>query len=98
VTFLTQPETDEVLVKFYKKVRPAGKLWSKIYNEYQLNTSDDSLPVSLRDWVYGIILVYCFLFGLGKLLFGFYLEAIVLLAISFVAGFLLLRDVNRMKF
>ena len=98
VTFLTQPETDEVLVKFYKKVRPAGKLWAKIYKKYQLETSNDSLPVALRDWIYGVILVYSFLFGLGKLFFGFNLEAIILLLISFVFGFLLMRDVNNMQF
>ncbi len=98
VTFLTQPETDEVLVKFYKKVRPAGMLWAKIYNEYQLETSKDSLPVALRDWIYGVILVYCFLFGLGKLFFGFNLEAIILLLISFVFGYLLWRDVSQMQF
>jgi len=98
VTFLTQPETDEVLVKFYKKVRPAGKLWAKIYNEYQLEASNDSLPVALRDWIYGVVLVYSFLFGLGKLFFGFNLEAIILLVISFVFGYLLMRDVNRMQF
>jgi solute:Na+ symporter, SSS family len=98
VTFLTQPETDEVLVKFYKKVRPAGKLWAKIYNKYQLETSKDSLPVALRDWIYGVVLVYSFLFGLGKLFFGFNLEAIVLLVISFVFGYLLWRDVSQMQF
>jgi solute:Na+ symporter, SSS family len=98
VTFLTQPESDEVLVKFYKKVRPAGKLWSKIYTEYQLESSKDSLPVSLRDWIYGVVLVYSFLFGLGKLLFGIYTEAVFLLSISFVFGYLLLRDINKMEF
>jgi Na+/proline symporter len=98
VTFLTQPESDEVLVKFYKKVRPAGKLWSKIYNEYQLESSKDSLPISLRDWVYGVILVYSFLFGLGKLLFGIYTEAVLLLSISIICGYLLLRDINKMEF
>ena len=98
VTFLTQPETDEVLVKFYKKVRPAGKLWAKIYNEYQLESSKDSLPISLRDWVYGVILVYCFLFGLGKMLFGIYSTGTILLLISLVFGYLLLRDINKMDF
>ena len=98
VTFLTQPETDEVLVKFYNKVKPAGKLWSKIYIKHQLETSKDSLPIALRDWIYGILLVYTFLFGLGKLFFGINLEALVLLLISFIAGFLLLRDVNKMQF
>lgn len=98
VTFLTQPETDEVLVRFYKKVRPAGKLWAKIYKEYQLETSKDSLPVSLRDWIYGVILVYSFLFGLGKLFFGLNIEAVILLIISFITGFLLIRDINKMDF
>jgi hypothetical protein len=98
VTFLTQPETDEVLVNFYKKVKPAGKMWSKIYTKHQLESSKDSLPIALRDWIYGIVLVYTFLFGLGKLFFGIYLEAVVLLSISFIAGFLLLRDVNKMQF
>ena len=98
VTFLTQPESDEVLVKFYNKVRPSGKLWAKIYNKYQLESSQDSLPVALRDWIYGVILVYSFLFGLGKMLFGIYTEGIILLVISFIFGFLLMKDINKLEF
>ena len=98
VTFLTQPETDEVLIKFYNKVKPTGRLWSKIYTKHQLEKSKDSLPIALRDWIYGIVLVYSFLFGLGKLFLGIYFEAIILLLIFFISGFFLLRDINKMQF
>jgi SSS family transporter len=95
VTFLTQPESDEVLVKFYKKVRPAGKLWAKIYTKYQLESSTDSIPVALRDWIYGVILVYSFLFGLGKVLFGELLLGFLLLLFAAIVSYLIKRDINK---
>jgi len=94
VTFLTQPETDEVLVKFYKNVKPAGKLWSKIYKGYNLESSKDSLPVSLRDWILGVVLVYCFLFGIGKILFGEHLMGFMLMLIAAIASYFIIKDLN----
>jgi len=66
VTFLTQPEPEQVLVNFYKKVKPAGIFWKVVYQKHNLEESKDNLGISIRDSVYGVVLVYCALFGIGK--------------------------------
>jgi Na+/proline symporter len=96
VTFLTSPEDDDVLVKFYNKVKPAGRLWKKVYQKHNLVKSEDSLNVSLRDWVLGVILIYCFLFAVGNILFDNLMIGFILLAVSFGVGYLLWRDLRKM--
>ena len=94
VTFLTSPENDEVLIRFYNQVKPAGKLWKKVYQKHNLSQSEDSLKVSLRDWIFGIILIYCFLFAVGNFLFASVTTGIILLIVSLFSGYLIWRDLR----
>jgi hypothetical protein len=43
----------------------------------------------------GCVLVYCTLFGIGKLVFGEWLPGILLLAVAAVAGYLIFWDLSR---
>jgi hypothetical protein len=95
VTFLTSPEKDDVLLKFYKKVKPAGRLWKAVYQKHKVKPSTESLSVSLKDWILGVFLVYSFLFGLGKLIFGDLLLGILLMSIAAIAGYFILKDINK---
>ncbi len=65
-TFVTKPESDETLKKFYAKVTPMGN-WSR-FSEGQ--TSDDRLLPSLINIVLSISAIFAFLFGLGQIFFG----------------------------
>ena len=96
VTFLTAPEKDDILIKFYNRVKPAGTLWEKIYEPYGLNRSEDSLTVSLMDWIYGVLLIYSFLFAIGSILFGQLLVGFLLSIVSCCLGYLLWRDLRRL--
>ncbi len=96
VTFLTSPEKDDVLVSFYKKVKPAGIMWKRIYKKHNLTISDDNLSVSLRDWILGIILVYCFLFGLGKIIFGELWLGVLLLLLATISGYFIMKDIKKL--
>jgi SSS family solute:Na+ symporter len=95
VTFLTAPEEEALLVAFYKKVKPAGRLWQRIYEPNRLEISKDSLGLSLRAWIVGVVFVYCFLFALGSLFFGEFWVGIILMVISLCAVFLLWLDLKR---
>ncbi len=97
VTFLTSPEKDEVLVKFYKKVKPAGRLWKAVYEKHHLASSDESLSVSLRDWILGVFLVYSFLFGLGKVLFGETMIGLSLLSVTAITGYFLVKNISKIE-
>jgi Na+/proline symporter len=96
VTFLTSPEKDDVLIKFYNRVKPGGRLWKKVYQKHGLEQSKDLLSVSLRDWILGVILIYCFLFSVGNLLFGNLTTGLILLMVSFVVGYFIWRDLRKM--
>ncbi len=96
VTFLTAPEKDDVLIKFYNRVKPGGRLWKKVYQKHGLEQSKDLLSVSLRDWILGVILIYCFLFSVGNLLFGNLTTGLILLMVSFVVGYFIWRDLRKM--
>ncbi len=79
VTFLTKPEPQTVLLKFYRSVRPHVAGWKPV-----AALAPDVLPThdlggNLLSWVLGCAMVYLALFGSGKLLFGRFWSGTVLL-------------------
>jgi Na+/proline symporter len=74
-TFLTRPEPQAILERFYRKVRPAGPGWpaNRIGG---IEAADDGAPtnaglgVDLSAFLLGAILIYALLFGIGKMIFG----------------------------
>jgi SSS family solute:Na+ symporter len=69
VTFLTPAESDEQLVRFYRRTRPDGPGWKRI-----AALAGEPAPGRLRglmlDWAAGVVLVYATLFAIGNALFG----------------------------
>ncbi len=70
VTMLTQPEPEEVLVSFYRKVRPHVTGWAPVARLVPDVPETHDLGRNLRAWVLGCAMVYLALFGGGKLLLG----------------------------
>jgi SSS family transporter len=71
VTFLTAPEPDAVLDRFYRKVRPGGLGWRPV--SARLGFGDDRIPggaLSWVNWAAGVIAVFTALFGVGEFLTG----------------------------
>jgi hypothetical protein len=71
VTFLTPPEPDAVLDRFYLKVRPGGPGWRRVST--RLGLGDDRIPggaLSIVNWFAGVVSVFCALFGVGQFLTG----------------------------
>jgi FecR protein len=69
VTFVTKPESEATLRRFYERVRPAGGGWGPIARLVP-GGSEDNLGIALIDWVAGLGLVYGTLFGIGRLVLG----------------------------
>ncbi|MGH9508829.1 MAG: sodium:solute symporter family protein [Terriglobales bacterium] len=87
-TFFTPAESEATLRAFYRRVRPAALGWRPI-------AMLESIPVrqnlfwSAADWLAGCTLIYCALFGIGKLILGDPALGITLLvAASACAGFI----------
>jgi Na+/proline symporter len=94
VTFLTPPESSETLVAFYRRTHPSLGGWRPVAKlAPEVKPSRDGLG-NLLDWISGCALIYCTLFGIGKLLLKDYASSAILLAISVVAGIVIYRDLS----
>jgi SSS family solute:Na+ symporter len=101
VTAYVGPETDrQVLIEFYRKVRPAGGGWEPIRIAAGIAPGDtapgDNIPMALLGWVAGCTAIWSALFTVGNFLYGRTSEALFLLGVFAVSGFVLLRVVQRL--
>lgn len=85
VTFLTKPTDEKVLFSFYRKIHPGGILWKKISDQLPGVKSDTGFFKMFMNWLFGVVLVYSFLFGIGKLIFGDYISALCCLCAGLVS-------------
>jgi len=97
VTYLTKPVEQPKLIKFYRRTHPGGIGWKQIEKLIPDVKGDSGFGRLFLDWFLGIVLVYSFLFGLGKIIFAEYLWGSVILFIGFSAGFIIYRDLNKGK-
>jgi solute:Na+ symporter, SSS family len=95
VTLLTQPESEEVLLRFYRKVRPDVLGWKPIAQLAAEVPQTRDLGRNLIAWALGCFMIYFALFGTGKLLLQQTGTGFVLLLSSAACAALLYRDVSR---
>lgn len=95
ITLLTKPTTEEVLITFYKKIHPGGLMWKKISSKLPEVESDSGFFKLFINWLFGVILVYSFLFGTGKLIFGEYESFFFYLAISAVSVIIIYKNLSK---
>ena len=95
VTFLTKPEREEVLVKFYRKVRPYVAGWKPVAQLAQDVPQTRDLGRNLLSWALGCGMVYLALFGSGKMLLGHLGLGFVLLVFAAICAALLSRLMPR---
>ena len=89
VTFLTKPESDETLKKFYTQVEPEGA-WNSIREKMNLKKTKSQIPALIICWISATALTYSTLFLIGKLIFQDYYYAGINFVIAFIS-FLILR-------
>jgi Na+/proline symporter len=95
VTYLTSPEADAVLDRFYRRVRPGGPGWRPVAR--RLGFGDDPIPggaLSAVNWVAGVIAVFTALFGVGAFLTGTKLQGMLYSLIAVVAFALIMRNLR----
>jgi len=89
VTYLTKPESDETLKKFYIQVEPEGG-WNNIREKLGLPKTKSQIPILIICWISATALTYSTLFLIGKLIFQDYYHAIINLVIA-ITSFIILR-------
>ncbi|WP_062060987.1 sodium:solute symporter family protein [Aquimarina longa] len=97
-TYLTKPESKEILQSFYKSIQPGGPGWKKVIDEAKEDGVDIvedkgkwSIPSGILAMLLGCVLVYSCLFTTGNLIYGDYTMAGITALLALVSGFLLLR-------
>jgi Na+/proline symporter len=96
ITAFVGPQTDrEVLINFYRKVRPAGPGWAPIRRETGVvATGSDNIPLALLGWVAGCTAIWSSLFAVGTFLYGRYTQTLLLTTV-FAASAALLTYTTR---
>jgi solute:Na+ symporter, SSS family len=93
-SFITKPTNEDRLMEFYKRVHPGGIGWKKYALKAPEIKADKGYGILFFDWFLGVVLLYSFLFGIGKIIFGDYLMGFVYIAAGVIAGSIILRHVN----
>ncbi len=94
VTFLTKPESQQTLTRFYKRTSPGGPGWKKVIDKLSPEDKADtslewSVPQGILAMLLGCVFVYGSLFTTGYFLYGNTTNGLIALLITGVAGLLL---------
>lgn len=95
VTFVTAPEPQATLLRFYERVRPSALGWRPIAALAPGIGPGESPALDAVAWVAGCGLVYGTLFGIGKLLLGATGAGVAFLILAAACGFVIAESLRR---
>jgi solute:Na+ symporter, SSS family len=93
-TFIASAEPMEILIPFYRKVRPQITGWKPVAQLAGDEPVTRDLGRNLLSWMVGCVLVYSTLFAIGELCFGRYQAGGILGAIAVACGITIWRLVS----
>jgi Na+/proline symporter len=101
-TFFTPVTKDETLRSFYRKIRPGGNGWDPVLKKaaaegVDLPKEQGQLPLEILSMLIGSITVYAALFATGSWIYGHFLNAVLLTALTAGGAFFLFWVRNRLK-
>ncbi|MDG1529382.1 MAG: Na+:solute symporter [Polaribacter sp.] len=103
-TFLTQPESKDVLRDFYQKIQPGGPGWAKVIDEARsenieiVNDNEGwSVPSGIIAMLLGCVFIYSCLFATGYWIYGETTLAISITITAIVSGYLLKRTWGKIR-
>ena len=97
VTYLTRPESEATLVRFYERVRPSAAGWQPLARVARPGSGNESLGLNALDWLAGCGLVYGALFGIGRVILGDVMQGVGYLGLAALCGGLIAYNVNRTR-
>ena len=95
VTYLTNPEPRQILLSFYRKVRPNATMWKPIAAEATDIVPQKDGIFNLVNWLSGVVMIYAFLFGAGKIILGDTLTGVVFILVGFIFGGIIYRGMDK---
>jgi len=96
------PATDRAtLIAFYRRARPFGPGWRPIREAAGIPADDpehrrENIPLALLGWFAGCIVVWSALFTVGSVLYGRWLQAVILGIVFAASGLTLIGVINRL--
>ena len=95
------PQTDrDVLVRFYRLVRPAGPGWNRVRADARLPPGDrvspDNIPLALLGWVAGCTAIWSALFTVGSVLYRRWPPALMLAVVFTISASILIAIIRRL--
>lgn len=103
-TFLTKPESMDILIHFYRTVHPGGPGWKKVLNEAKIRGEDLNadnkpwdLPISLLNILMSCIGIYAALFSIGYFIYGNLIMAFLLLAVFGLMIFFVIKSWSKLS-
>jgi Na+/proline symporter len=98
VTFFTKPEKDQVLLSFYRKVKPAAFGWKKVLDRYpQEEQEEGQLPKEIGLMLVGSVMVYAVLFAVGFWIYGNTLGATLSTITAIIGALIILKSWKGMR-
>ncbi|MBT7310663.1 Na+:solute symporter [bacterium] len=94
VTFITRPVSTEILMEFYKKVRPGG-MWKPIKKILPDVEQDGLNRNTMVAWISGVMLVYGMTFGIGQFVLGNSVSGSWLTLVAIVGMIGVVRELRR---
>jgi Na+/proline symporter len=92
-TLVTRPTDEATLVSFYRLIRPNSPWWGPIAARSGV-TPEGSGWADVIGWLAALVFIYAGLFGVGKMVLGWWVSGIVYLTIATLAGLVILRSVR----
>jgi len=101
VAFVGPQTNQNILIEFYKKVKPFGPGWESIrlaagISKDEIKTSNQNIPLALLGWFTGTIVIWSSLFTIGNFLYGRLTYAFILLFVFIISGLVLLKIINKL--
>ncbi len=95
ITFLTKPTDEKILISFYKKVYPGGRLWRKISDKIPDVKTNQNFGSMLINWLSGVVLVYSSLFFIGKIILGLYYDSLIYLVLIIFSIIVIVKNLSK---
>lgn len=104
-TFITKPESKDVLNSFYERTQPGGPGWAKIIKEADedgvelVHDKNEgwNVPAGILAMLLGCVLIYSCMFTTGYWIYGETTLAISTTISAIVSGYLLIRTWGKIK-
>jgi solute:Na+ symporter, SSS family len=95
VTFATRPEPRDILLSFYRTVKPNAALWGPIAKEAADIVPQKDGIFNTIQWLCGVAMIYALLFGVGRVILGSYLSGAAFIVSGFLFGLIIYYRMNK---